>query len=316
MFKLVKKQSTAPISLKEHFLRKDRVLVKRRAGGFGDILMQRMMWEDFATQNQEIEFTYACPSKYIDFAQNHPFINTIKIDDINEREYGIIYDITTCCCIYESSLGAKNTKNRSDIWANYCGVDLKNHNMHLKADPNLKKIAQENISKLNPNNLPTVLFAPQSTNCDFGIGKSLTQEQILETTLQLWEMGYFVISIHNEVIQAFSELGVPQLIRLHPLVWIAVTDIVDYVISVDTATFHLAGGLRKKLVGIFTFTDGKIYGKYYDFVLVQKHRDNGNWDCGPCHLNHLCPKTKEKKKPCLTELNANDIIDGFKKLIF
>jgi len=44
----------------------------------------------------------------------------------------------------------------------------------------------------------------------------------------------------------------------------------------------LAGGLGKPLCGIFTFADGKIYGKHYDFVLVQKHRDNGNWNCGSC----------------------------------
>lgn len=314
MFRLIKKQTMSPVTLKEHYYRKDRVLIKRRVGGFGDILMQRMMWEDFKLQHIELKFTYACPAKYMDFAQNHPFIKVIKIDDINEKEYGIIYDITNCCCVYESRLGAKNKKHRSDIWANFCGVELKNHNMHLQVDDECKKIVQNGLSELNPNNLPVVLFAPRSTNCDYGIGKSLTHDQIKETTLKLWEMGFFVVSVHNQVIEPLQELGVPQLIRIHPLMWIALTDTVDYVISVDTSTFHLAGGLGKKLVGIFTYTDGKIYGKYYNFALVQKHRDNGDWDCGPCLLNHLCPKTKEKQKPCLTEISSDDIINGLKKL--
>jgi hypothetical protein len=110
-------------------------------------------------------------------------------------------------------------------------------------------------------------------------------------------------------------MNVPQILNIHPSIWMALTKISDYVISVDTSTFHLAGGLGKKLVGIFTFTDGEIYGKYYDFILVQKHRSNGDWDCGPCFNNHACPKSSDIHKPCLTELSSDDIIDGFTKLL-
>ena len=64
---------------------------------------------------------------------------------------------------------------------------------------------------------------------------------------------------------------------------------------------------------MFSFTDGKVYGKYYDFVLVQKHRDNGDWECGPCFNLTLCPKTQSFPKPCLTELTSEDIIQGLLK---
>jgi ADP-heptose:LPS heptosyltransferase len=89
----------------------------------------------------------------------------------------------------------------------------------------------------------------------------------------------------------------------------------DYVISVDTSAFHLAGGLKKPLMGIFTFADGKVYGKYFNFVLVQKHRDNGNWDCGPCYNFSICPKSPLKVKPCLTELKYDDFMIGIQKLL-
>lgn len=315
MFKLVKKQTLHPISLKEHYQRKNRVLIKRRVGGYGDILMQRMMWEDFKKKNPSLDFTYACPSDYFEFANNHPYIKTIKIDEVNEREYGIIYDITTPCRVHESKHGAKNTKNRSDIWANYCGVQLENHKMYLQVDNEVKKIIKDGLHNLNPENLPTVLFTPQSTSCEFGMAKSLMPQQIKEIVKKLRLMGYFVFSIHNENIPTFDELNVPQMIKVHPTVWISLVDCADYVISVDTSTFHLAGGLSKKLVGIFTFTDGKLYGKYYDFSLVQKHRDDGNWDCGPCFMNHLCPKSDQIQKPCLTELSSDDIIRAFLKLV-
>lgn len=315
MFKLLKKQTIFPITLKEHFHRMNRVLIKRRVGGYGDILIQRMMWEDFTKNNPNLEFVYACPPEYYDFANNHPYVKTIKLGEIKEREYGIIYDITTPCRVHESRYGASNTKNRSDIWANYCGVELTNHKMYLKVDDSITEIVKNALVQLNPDNLPTVLFTPQSTTCEFGMAKSLLPEQIKEITRRLRLMGYFVFSIHNENIPTFDELNVPQMIKIHPSLWMALVNLSDYVISVDTSTFHLAGGLGKKLVGIFTFTDGKIYGKYYDFVLVQKHRDNGDWDCGPCFMNYLCPKSSDIKKPCVTELTADDIIKGFLKLV-
>jgi ADP-heptose:LPS heptosyltransferase len=88
----------------------------------------------------------------------------------------------------------------------------------------------------------------------------------------------------------------------------------DYMITVDTAAFHLAGGLRKPLCGIFTFADGKVYGKHYDFTLVQKHRDNGNWECGPCFKFGNCIKSRKQLKPCLTEITETEIISGIDEM--
>jgi ADP-heptose:LPS heptosyltransferase len=88
----------------------------------------------------------------------------------------------------------------------------------------------------------------------------------------------------------------------------------DYVISVDTAAFHLAGGLGKPLTGIFAWSDGKVYGKYFDFILVQKHRDNGNWDCGPCFKFNSCPKSREARKPCI-EFSVDEIYSGIEKML-
>ena len=128
-------------------------------------------------------------------------------------------------------------------------------------------------------------------------------------------MGLFVFGVHDDRIQPFDELMVPQLVNLRLEAWIAATDLADFVVSVDTSTFHLAGGLGKRMVGIFAFTDGKVYGKYYRFALVQRHRDNGDWDCGPCFNCHCCPRSRETVKPCITELRASEIVDAVKGLV-
>ena len=47
---------------------------------------------------------------------------------------------------------------------------------------------------------------------------------------------------------------------------------------------------------------------------MQKHRKNGDWDCGPCYNWGNCTKTKKVPKPCLTEITADMIVEGVKKM--
>jgi ADP-heptose:LPS heptosyltransferase len=123
------------------------------------------------------------------------------------------------------------------------------------------------------------------------------------------------------MIPSLKELGVPVFSGYSIPQWFSFIHAADYVISADTSTFHYAGGIKKPLVGIFTHADGKYRGQYYDFILVQKHRDDGNWPCGPCYNYAMCthPKGKDCKnfnepRPCLTELTVSDIIKGIEKM--
>lgn len=310
MFKLVKKKQKKPITLKDHYERRNKVLIKRVAGGFGDILMNRMMFEDLSQSFPGCELTFTCPNPYIELADDHPFAKAIELKDIQEEKYGIVYTTTTCCRVHEIRHGKNNTKNRSDIWAEYCGIKLQNHNMFLNARPDMLDVCQKFLAHANKDNKPIILLATKSTDDDFGVSKSLLPQQIRDLVEKL-SPDYFIFTIHKEKQAIFDQLGIEQITSIHPQAWLALVDLSNYIISIDSATFHMAGGLKKPLVGIFTFTDGKVYGKYYDFVLVQKHRDNGNWDCGPCFNLDFCPKTSSYPKPCLYDLSSDDILQGF-----
>ena len=267
------------------------------------------MFEDF--KKTGLDFTHACPHPYNKAAENHPFMESLVISDVNERNYGAIYDITSACRAYES-FHAPPKKHRSDIWAEHCGIKLENHNMFITTDELAVNKVQTYLNYWNPGKLPILLMATSSSFSeeDFRKGKSLTDDQITLVVNQARSMGLLPIAIHHQYQQIYESLQVNQLV-LPVQEWIAAVSAGDYILSIDSATFHLAGGLKKPLIGIFTFTDGKVYGKYYDFVLVQKHRDNGNWDCGPCFLSSLCPKEKcSPLKPCLTELSSGELIQG------
>jgi ADP-heptose:LPS heptosyltransferase len=105
---------------------------------------------------------------------------------------------------------------------------------------------------------------------------------------------------------------IPTIGRLNLRQWLAVVDQSDYVISVDTAAFHAAGGLGKPTVGIFTFANAETYGQYYPTATLLQ---------GPCPYGYsgcynwgLCPETK-RPKPCLTQLTVDHIIDKVDEML-
>jgi len=126
----------------------------------------------------------------------------------------------------------------------------------------------------------------------------------------------FAFGLHSSPIYPMLKKDVPVIHGVGMRQWLSVINQADYVVSVDTAVFHAAGGMKKPLVGIFTFADGKVYGKYFDFFLVQRHRDEDpTWTCGPCYNWGACPKTQQNPKPCLTEITAEMILERVDRML-
>lgn len=309
------KRPTKPenLSIKAFFSVRNKILIMRQTGGIGDILMQRMMFEDFKRIMPDAQIVYACPGKYKEIAQNHPFIDEwVPSEEVNPADYINSYNITMVCNRHEMRVSPYSDKHRSDIWANHCGVILSNHNMHLNLDQESIDWGRNILNDLNPTKKPAVFFAPMSAMH----GKNLKNKQITETVNGLRERGLFVYSSHIAQIDELNIKNVPVIHDIPLRKWMGLINAANYVVSVDTAAFHLAGGLGKPLVGIFAWTDGKVYGRYYNFELVQLHRDNGNWDCGPCYAWTACIKdSHDKRKPCIKEINSKMILDGVDRML-
>lgn len=293
------------ITLSEISEKKCKVLIRRNVGGLGDILMHRMIFEDFKLLMPEVEITFACPVLYHPAVLDHPFIdNLVNCKQIKDTDFLVQYDTSYACNRYELKAAPFCDKHRSDIWAEHCGVSLTCHNMHIKMFEGELAWAKGKIRS----DKPTVLVSPISAMEN----KNLAPHQI-NPVIEKLSKDYFVFTTHTS---PTYEIDAPCFTGLSIREWMSLIASVDYVISVDSAAFHCAGGMGKPVVGIFGWADGMVYGKHYPkAVLVQKHRDyTPGWTCGPCFNFMKCPKCSDVRKPCITELTSDDILMGFSEM--
>lgn len=285
-------------NLNKVYQKRNKILIVRDKGGLGDIFMHRMLFEDIKTLMPDSNITFLCPSQYHEALYDHPYIDHI-VSEANPEDFGIVYNTSNICNEYEMSKAPYVDKHRSDIWAEHCGFTLTKHNMHFGILEEEKQWAETTLERIKP---PRIAFAPISAMQ----GKNLDETQI-QPILDAFRGHIFIL--HNKPLN----YDVPQF-NLPIRKFISLVNASELIISVDSAALHCAGGLNKKVVGIFSWADGKIYGRYYhDFHLIQKHRDNGNWDCGPCYNFFKCPKLPEirkLRKPCITEITADEIIEA------
>jgi hypothetical protein len=285
-------------SLREIYEKRKKILIKRDVGGLGDILMHRMIFEDFKILMPDACLTFACPAMYHPAVWDHPFID--KVVDCREVEDHIIaYNTSSICGRYELQTAPHCDKHRGDIWAEYCGVNLTRHNMHIR-------LTEEEIA-FGSKYKDAVIVTPISAM----LNKNLEPSQINPVIEKLGE----VYTLHT---CELPEFGVPTITGLSIREWMSVIHGCKHLISVDTAAFHCRGGMGKSAVGIFGWADSKVYAKYYPRVeLVQRHREDEDWPCGPCYNFVQCPKCPQEvvRKPCITSITPEMILEKFQNLV-
>ena len=269
--------------------------------------MHRMMFEDVKLLCPDLKVCFACPPAYHDALKDHPFIDEVLDSSaIKKRDYYIYYDTTSACGRYEMRMAPYFKDNRSDIWANHCGLTLTRHNMHLRLTPQEQQRGIEIVEKHRHREGPIVIVSPISA-MDM---KNLLPDQLTGLYKGLQDRGLCPIGLHHYPIPHWDA---STICRINLREWMAIINQADYVVSVDTSVFHCAGGFGKPVVGIFTFANATTYGRYYPTAeLIQ----------GPCPKGYLgcynwgiCPCTKKRLKPCLTEITSEMILKSVDRMI-
>lgn len=315
---IVKRNTIGPKSvlfgIREFYEKRNRILVRRMCGGLGDILMHRMLFEDFKRIMPDAEIHFACPPYYHDAVRDHPFIDKL-VDSTRlkeneyEKEYLISYNTTTACGRTEMKLSPLFGPHRSDIWAEHCGVVLTKHEMHFRISEEEKSKGKELIESLRDREGPSVLISPISAMDN----KNLQEHQLVALVDGLRKRGLYPFVSNNEPVYAAVKNDIPMLIERKIRNWMGIINQADYIISMDTAAFHCAGGMKKPLLGLFTHTNAATYAKYYQTAeLLQGPCPAGY--CG-CYNWGNCPKAKLAIKPCLTEITPESILVGVDNML-
>lgn len=299
------------MTILDFYNKRNKILVQRNCGGLGDILIHRMMFEDFKNLMPEAEIHFACPAAYHEAVSDHPFIDKVlDCNIVKMHDYIIHYNTSTACGRWEMAMAPMSGKHRSDIWANHCGVDLKCHNMNFRFTEEEKREGLDIIEKHRDRSGKTVLLAPISAMHN----KNMTDELMASVARGLQERGLYVCGIHGSPIYGLLRNDIPTIHGIKIRKMLSVINQADYIVSVDTAHFHAAGGMGKPVVGMFTFVNGQTYSMHYPKVeLVQ----------GPCPLMYSgcydwgkCPKIKESPKvPCCSGITSNSVLAAFDRLV-
>jgi ADP-heptose:LPS heptosyltransferase len=296
------------LSIKEFSNRKNRLLIVRGSGGLGDILMHRMIFEDIKLLLPDAHITFAIPSAYFSAVEDHPFIDSIvDCNTVNVKDFLISYNTTTACGRYENRIAPAADKHRSDIWAEHCGIKLTRHNMHIHLTDAEIDYGRTLIKRFNKDGKKVIIFSPISAMQS----KNLDITQVNGVISELEKMGYCVLLLHGNPLTA----NAPTLTGVNVRQWMGIINAADYVISVDTSTFHFAGGIGKPVIGVFTFANAATYGKYYPSAeLIQ----------GPCPFKHAgcftwhkCPQPHHNNGidlPCRSNITVSIIVSAFLKL--
>jgi len=298
----------------EYYNKRKKILFLREMGGFGDILMMRMMFEDIKKKYPHFYINWSIPKAYHSIG-SHPFIDEISDSgSINKNDFIKVFDLKNACIRHEWKYLVNCVTHRSDIWAEHCGVYPENHNMYLSP-------REESIIKVNSyiekfiifNKAPVVLLCPFSAQP----AKDLLVGQIEFILKYLYQRKINCIILHNQINLSLIGKGYPFLCLNSFDDVIAAHYLSKATITVDTGHLHCSGGLNKPNLAIFSYVDGYVYCKYYkNTIVLQRHRKNGNWDCGPCWNYGACTKTNViSNKPCVSELTNEEFTGKIEELI-
>ncbi len=234
------------MNLVEFYEKRNKILINRAVGGLGDVLMHRMMFEDIKLLMPDCEIHYSCPIQYHDAVRDHPFVDVLLDPGQVERlNYIAHYNTTTACGRMEMRLAPFSAPNRSDIWASHCGFKLTRHNMHFRLTDEEKEAGRQTLDEHRDRDGPTVLVCPISAMEN----KNLLPHQLLGVINGLHKRGCYALGSHYYPIEVLEQNDIPTVGSRGKLrLWLAMIHEADYIVSVDTAAFHCAGGMNKQLV--------------------------------------------------------------------
>lgn len=272
----------------------EKLLVIRKLGGLGDVLMISALFPDLFEQFPEIDVTFAVPSSYLELFEGHG--TKLKIISHSQvygpveghvgpespyhkagiqawtlDEFDVIEDISFPCYHWEKLMKKYRAiygetglrwRNRMDRWSRWMGFELKNPRTIIRLRGEEIDEARRRMHGQTSNGKPVVVWSPISAK------SSRSYPWWREVRSKLEADGYNVWYLHNH------EMGEGKtMANLTLREYGATVAAADIVLTMDTATFHWGGLLGKKTIGLFNLLLGESHAKFYPGVVTMQFCD-------------------------------------------
>ena len=276
------------------------ILVIRRLGGVGDILMTRPIFRAIKEKNPNVKVHYALPSHLIPLVIDCEHIDAIlpfeELEETSINAYRWHGDITRACIEHEIRFRGRVHIQRTNLWARHLGIEVHNHAECFRFTREEIAQAEAALNKLMGTLDNLFFIAPYSADPR----RNLTEEQTRTGVAWAEKNGMKPLIVHGKHLEEYSDI--PQLNGQSLRIWMATATKAKMALTTDTGAMHLFGYLRVPTAAMHCFTSGKVVPSHYPTVIpFQLHRDNveNRMTCVPCYDWGSCPYLKKDGNPVL-----------------
>jgi ADP-heptose:LPS heptosyltransferase/lipopolysaccharide biosynthesis glycosyltransferase/SAM-dependent methyltransferase len=279
----------------------DSMLILRKFGGLGDILMQSQIFPVIRKMFPKSNITYAIPTQFhrlFDNCQDIDSIIDVKLIESNiprifaKAEYDFFSDISSSCYIGEMKEIKDHgcvERSRQQIWGESMGL----YDGQYKGTSIV--ILEDEVKNAREKYFPNV---DKKIVCIVPVSAEKTRSYPEDYTLKLINLlseRFHVVCMDDKnhkdfpcqqiIAQDFREMG-------------AIIKNIDCMVSVDTGPLHFAGILGIPIVGIFGITDAMARLKHYKSQYIQGECSQGRLPCWYSD-NSQCIDKKSDSASCM-----------------
>jgi ADP-heptose:LPS heptosyltransferase len=286
-----------------------RILIKRRLGGIGDVIMSTPLIKALKTLIPHCHITYATDTSYAqgalaDVILHNPYVDElVQFGTVDESSFDYSVDITSTGLSREKS--GQIPPNRIDLFAEEAGISIDNDPVpdYVLSEEEIvsgKELINSVVADLTRK---IIVVQPRSND----MRRSWPAEHVNELCSMLSkDYSVIVLDWGHSIDSWFTNENCITLKNLDLNIAAAVIHHSDLIVCPDSSILHLAGALRKSIVTIF----GPIpaicrINHYHDCVAIQLKL--------PCSNCFYTPRCKDSDKlTCLKKITPSMVHETIK----
>jgi len=281
--------------------------VRNDAQGIGDMIMATVVPKAFKEAfDQDVIITFFTNKELAPLLNDNPYIDKIStnIKEFEGTSYDIKLNLNTLefkCDPRPHEEARRLKKNRTQIYLSELGMWLVDKTPIYVVSKEEKKRAKQVLANAKR---PLIGVEMESA------WKSRTYRHMDKVVESLKEEGYGVVILDEKKNGKY---------RWEIRQTAAILNECDVVVTPDSALMHIAGALRKRIVGVFGHTDGSVFTEDYEKASVVQGVCTGK-SPGPCWWEISCIEGDDVREKglnnhvqCLSDIKPQDVVQEVKR---